>query len=207
MAFNTIQYVFKIFIQPELVDWDKEHVELKWTPPAEDGGAPIEEYVVEMRDKFSPQWKQVTVVPASATPNASVGGLHEGEEYEFRVVARNKAGKGQPSDPSDAVIAKDRNGELDELNWEHKKSHKIFLSKLKSFDILEFEFLECLIGNVFFRLINVFNLLTSGTENRSEFHSRDPGACRPTIPVGHPNCGRATARDHLGLRRPSAGLR
>ncbi|CAK5074870.1 unnamed protein product [Meloidogyne enterolobii] len=95
--------------KPELVDWDKEHVDLKWEPPTEDGGAPIEEYVVEMRDKFSPQWKPVKTVPASAAPQASVDGLQEGEEYEFRVVAKNKAGKGQPSDPSDAVIAKDRN--------------------------------------------------------------------------------------------------
>ena len=101
---------FPLFFQPELTDWDKEHVEMKWTPPTEDGGAPIEEYVVEMREKFSPQWKQVAVVPASAAPQASVDGLQEGEEYEFRVVAKNKAGKGQPSDPSDAVVAKDRNG-------------------------------------------------------------------------------------------------
>jgi hypothetical protein len=63
-----------------------------------------------MRDKFSPQWKPVKTVPASESPQASVDGLQEGEEYEFRIVAKNKAGKGQPSDPSDAVIAKDRNG-------------------------------------------------------------------------------------------------
>jgi len=102
-------------LQPELTDWDKEHAEMKWDPPANDGGAPIEEYIVEMRDKFSPQWKQVAVVPASASPNASVGGLTEGEEYEFRVVAKNKAGKGQPSDPSNAIVAKDRNG--GEYEW------------------------------------------------------------------------------------------
>ena len=106
-----LKIIFKRFLfQPELVDWDKEHVELKWTPPNEDGGAPIEEYVVEMRDKFSPQWKPVKTVPASQAPQASVDGLQEGEVYEFRVVAKNKAGKGQPSDPSDAVTAKDRNG-------------------------------------------------------------------------------------------------
>lgn len=65
-----------------------------------------------MRDKFSPQWKQVKTVPSSEAPQASVDGLQEGEEYEFRIIAKNKAGKGQPSDPSDTVIAKDRNGNI-----------------------------------------------------------------------------------------------
>ncbi|KAL3088858.1 hypothetical protein niasHS_009150 [Heterodera schachtii] len=95
--------------KPELVDWDKEHAELKWTPPTEDGGAPVEEYIVEMKDKFSPYWKPVATVPADAAPQATVNGLQEGEQYEFRIVAKNKAGPGQPSDPSDMITAKDRN--------------------------------------------------------------------------------------------------
>uniref|UniRef100_A0A915DDF3 Twitchin n=1 Tax=Ditylenchus dipsaci TaxID=166011 RepID=A0A915DDF3_9BILA len=94
--------------KPEVTDWGKDHADLKWTPPTDDGGAPIEEYVVEMKEKFSPQWKEVLTVPADC-PQATVGNLHEGEEYEFRIVAKNKAGKGTPSDPSDAIMAKDRN--------------------------------------------------------------------------------------------------
>lgn len=124
--FEKQERVFPNFpnLQPELTDWDKEHVEMKWTPPTEDGGAPIEEYIVEMREKFSPQWKPVATVPASAAPQASVGGLQEGEEYEFRVVAKNKAGKGEPSDPSDAVVAKDRNGQI--LGFSILKWHFFF---------------------------------------------------------------------------------
>ena len=37
--------------KPELVDWDKDHVDISWQPPADDGGAPIEEYIVEKKDK------------------------------------------------------------------------------------------------------------------------------------------------------------
>lgn len=48
-------------------------------------------------------------VPAGQT-NATVGNLKEGEEYEFRVRAKNKAGRGAPSDPSDTVMCKPRNG-------------------------------------------------------------------------------------------------
>ena len=40
--------------------------------------------------------------------SATVSNLKEGEQYQFRIVAKNKAGKGQPSDPSDSVICKTR---------------------------------------------------------------------------------------------------
>lgn len=28
--------------KPKAVDWDKDHIDLEWTPPESDGGAPIE---------------------------------------------------------------------------------------------------------------------------------------------------------------------
>lgn len=36
---------------PEVVDWDKDHVDLTWKEPATDGGAPIEgKYSLQMSD-------------------------------------------------------------------------------------------------------------------------------------------------------------
>lgn len=36
----------------EVVDWDKDHADLKWTKPENDGGAPITGYVIEYKVIF-----------------------------------------------------------------------------------------------------------------------------------------------------------
>ena len=92
--------------KPKLVDWDKDHVDLEWTPPASDGGAAIEKYIIEQKDKHG-KWQKAIEVPGDKT-TATVGDLTEGEEYQFRVIAVNKAGPGEASEPSDRVIAKAR---------------------------------------------------------------------------------------------------
>ena len=33
----------------ELTDWDKDHADLKWTKPENDGGAPITGYIIEYK--------------------------------------------------------------------------------------------------------------------------------------------------------------
>ncbi|VDN36641.1 unnamed protein product, partial [Cylicostephanus goldi] len=155
--------------KPDVTDWDKDHADLEWKPPADDGGAAVEEYVIEQKDKHG-RWEEVSdledttvrvgqqikftihidgepapevrwtfndkgigeskaqienedylsrfniekavrkqsgKVPAAET-KATVGNLKEGEAYQFRIVAKNKAGLGEPSDPSDKIIAKTR---------------------------------------------------------------------------------------------------
>lgn len=92
--------------QPQLVDWDKDHVDLEWTPPKKDGGAPITGYIIEKKPRFG-GWEKALEVPASVT-SARVPDLTENEEYEFRIVAVNKGGNSDPSDPSEKVVAKPR---------------------------------------------------------------------------------------------------
>jgi hypothetical protein len=74
-----------------------------------DGGAPIEKYIIEKKGPFG-DWEYAEEVPADQT-NATVHGLKEGQSYQFRVKAINKAGASHPSDPSTTIVAKDRNGE------------------------------------------------------------------------------------------------
>ncbi|XP_071479592.1 twitchin-like [Diadema antillarum] len=84
---------------PEVVDYDKDFVELEWEKPKKDGGAPIEGYVVEKREKGSNRWQEVTTSPVKGT-SYKVQGLPAGRELEFRVAAVNKAGQGKFSECS-----------------------------------------------------------------------------------------------------------
>lgn len=60
-----------------------------------------------MRDKANRNWEDAMTVPGEKNV-ARVTAVEEGHEYEFRIVAVNKAGKSEPSDPSKSVIAKPR---------------------------------------------------------------------------------------------------
>lgn len=80
---------------------DKSSVALKWTPPTADGGAPVS-YIIEFRKSGSAAWRRANSVPVQET-NFSVTGLTEGEEYEFKVTAENKAGLGPSSEISQPV--------------------------------------------------------------------------------------------------------
>lgn len=97
--------------RPEATDWDKDHVDLRWTPPLNDGGSPITGYVIEKREKGTPRW-----IKACETSGPECKGradnLDEGVEYEFRVKAINAAGPGEPSDVSKPITAKSRRSKL-----------------------------------------------------------------------------------------------
>ena len=92
---------------PTVVDWDKDRVDLEWAPPKRDGGAPIEGYIIEKRPKFG-AWEKAAEVQGAHNTNCRVPDLVEGEEYEFRIIAVNKAGPGDPSEASLPIVAKAR---------------------------------------------------------------------------------------------------
>ncbi|XP_076356741.1 twitchin-like [Tachypleus tridentatus] len=92
--------------KPEPTDWDKDHVDLKWSPPESDGGSPVTCYIIEKKGKFG-DWEKALEVPASRT-KTTVPDLTQGQPVEFRVRAVNKAGPGTPSEASMAVVTKPR---------------------------------------------------------------------------------------------------
>lgn len=65
-------------------------VDLAWSAPADDGGAPVTDYVVEYRSEGG-EWQTVADGVSPAT-EATVPGLTNGLAYEFRVAAVNVIG-------------------------------------------------------------------------------------------------------------------
>ncbi|KAM9859038.1 contactin-3 [Aulostomus maculatus] len=76
--------------------------QLSWTP-GRDNGSPITGYIIQGRTPFTVGWQAVDTVPDVVNGNmltATVVGLNAWVEYEFRVVARNSVGVGEPSPAS-----------------------------------------------------------------------------------------------------------
>lgn len=94
---------------PEIDDWDSDHVDISWTAPKNDGGAPITSYLIEKKDRFSINWSKAADSPGTGL-SCTVRWLRQNQEYQFRVRAINKAGPSKPSEVSRAVIAKPRYG-------------------------------------------------------------------------------------------------
>ncbi|XP_057701975.1 contactin-3 isoform X2 [Corythoichthys intestinalis] len=76
--------------------------QLSWTP-GRDNGSPITGYIIQCRTPFTVGWQAVDTVPEVINGNtltATVVGLNAWVEYEFRIVAQNSVGLGEPSPAS-----------------------------------------------------------------------------------------------------------
>lgn len=82
---------------------------LKWEAPEDDGGEPVESYVVERMDTDTGRWVPVCT---TKTPEADVTGLNEGKDYMFRVKAVNPEGESEPLVTETATTAKNPYGKL-----------------------------------------------------------------------------------------------
>uniref|UniRef100_A0A2K6AXZ5 Contactin 6 n=1 Tax=Macaca nemestrina TaxID=9545 RepID=A0A2K6AXZ5_MACNE len=74
-----------------------------------DNNSPIQIFTIQTQTPFSVGWQAVATVPEilnGKTYNATVVGLSPWVEYEFRVVAGNSIGIGEPSKPSELLRTK-----------------------------------------------------------------------------------------------------
>lgn len=62
---------------------------LSWNPPADDGGQPIEKYIVERMDEATGRWVTAGETDGPQT-SLAVDGLTPGHKYKFRVRAVNR---------------------------------------------------------------------------------------------------------------------
>ncbi|XP_072021853.1 twitchin-like isoform X7 [Amphiura filiformis] len=91
--------------KPNIVSYDRDRAELEWAEPASDGGDKITGYTIEKKEPRQNRWMKCNKSPIIGTKH-TVTGLYEGKQYEFRVIAENRAGPSEPSDESDLMTAK-----------------------------------------------------------------------------------------------------
>uniref|UniRef100_A0A3Q3BI64 Titin n=1 Tax=Kryptolebias marmoratus TaxID=37003 RepID=A0A3Q3BI64_KRYMA len=91
---------------PEASAITRDSMVLTWERPENNGGAEIEGYVLEKRDKDGVRWTKCNKKRLTDL-RFRCAGLTEGHWYEFRVSAENAAGVGKPSTPTQYVKACD----------------------------------------------------------------------------------------------------
>uniref|UniRef100_A0A8C1WA28 Titin n=1 Tax=Cyprinus carpio TaxID=7962 RepID=A0A8C1WA28_CYPCA len=100
---------------PEATDITRTSMQIVWDKPSVDGGSMVTGYYLERRNKKSLRWVKMYKDPISDT-KAKVHHLTEGNEYQYRVCAINKAGEGPYSVVSDFYKAADPVGIINNLN-------------------------------------------------------------------------------------------
>lgn len=90
--------------KPEAVDQSRDFITIQWTAPRDDGGSPLEGYDVERMDERG-KWVKVHKVPVRELSFTDTN-VQPNKEYQYRVTARNKAGKSDPSAVSDKIKAR-----------------------------------------------------------------------------------------------------
>lgn len=91
---------------PEVNFITKSTMVVEWDKPIVDGGSTVTGYYLERRDKKSLRWIRVYKDPVTVTKQ-TIYHLVEGNEYQYRVCAINKAGEGAFSEASDYYKAAD----------------------------------------------------------------------------------------------------
>jgi hypothetical protein len=91
--------------KPQAADTDMGSATVSWLRPLSDGGAKIQGYSLEYRDVRDKDWRKANEYLIKET-SFKLHGLTVGDEYEFRIKAKNVAGFSKPSPASSRVKLK-----------------------------------------------------------------------------------------------------
>ena len=110
---DTVELDVEVLTKPDkpegpldVSDITKDGCKLSWKKPKDDGGEPIEGYIVEKFDPTVGSWIPVAKSQGPAT-EMKVDGLTPGNDYKFRVKAVNKEGESEPLETMGSITAKD----------------------------------------------------------------------------------------------------
>lgn len=89
----------------------EDTADLEWGPSEHDGGTPILQYAVEIRESRRTMWGRAGVVDANTTRYVARN-LVIDNEYYFRIRAINAEGESQPLEGEESVIPRKKKGIL-----------------------------------------------------------------------------------------------
>lgn len=84
---------------PRVTDWDTSTISLVWDRPTSDGGSRIQGYRLEYREVSDAHWSNASDYLIKEN-HFTLYNMTSGQEYEFRVKAKNAAGFSKPSQSS-----------------------------------------------------------------------------------------------------------
>lgn len=121
----------------------KKNIVLTWSDPLDNGGSDILGYEVLRKDAKMKLFRQPIEV---ASCKCDIQGLLSGEEYDFRVIARNKYGDGAPADLG-PILAEDPKGKtpidgLGQILLKYLKFNYV-ITLLKMFQVLHLLLRSC----------------------------------------------------------------
>ena len=82
---------------PTITEITSDSATIHWTAPKSDGGSAITSYKIEKRKLGTYYWETVNLNEKILDTTYTIRGLIEETDYEFRVLAENKAGVSTPS--------------------------------------------------------------------------------------------------------------
>uniref|UniRef100_A0A3P8T1H8 Titin n=1 Tax=Amphiprion percula TaxID=161767 RepID=A0A3P8T1H8_AMPPE len=88
----------------DILDTTDSSVSLGWLKPEHDGGSRIQQYVIEAKAKGTDKWM---VVGNTKNLTYVVEKLNKGDEYDFRVKAKNESGYSIPKETLAPVLVKE----------------------------------------------------------------------------------------------------
>lgn len=77
---------------------------LYWSPPKDNGGSDVTNYIIERREARTQTWTKVSSYVTNSF--IRVRNLSIGKDYEFRVMAENKYGVSEPATTSEPIRAR-----------------------------------------------------------------------------------------------------
>ena len=89
----------------------EDSISLKWEEPEDDGGCLITSYVLEKREAHKMSWDKAG---KTEVEEFTAGSLTEGQQYAFRVAAKNEIGTGPFVELSKTVAPKSLFGKYPE---------------------------------------------------------------------------------------------